>query len=219
MDKLQEILGYRFKNQDLLKQALTHSSCTSDITKNYERLEFLGDRVLGVSMAHLLYNMFPQEPEGSLSPRFTKLVRKETVAAVALEMHLNEYIHAENQQLCTNINVLCDVAEAVIGAICIEAGFQTAIDFVDRHWQHLISQNSKPKKDSKTALQEISHAFGAGNPVYTLLRKEGSEHQPIFYIEASIPKKGSAIGSGSNKKIAEQEAAAALIAQLESAHG
>lgn len=218
MNKLEEILGYHFKNRKLLKQALTHSSCSGNVSQNYERLEFLGDRVLGVAMAHLLYNLFPEDKEGDLSPRHTRLVRKETVAQVALDLHLNEYIRAGQKDLCFNENVLCDVAEAVIGAICIEAGFETAIEFVDRHWKHLINIGSNPQKDSKSILQELSHQFKAGNPVYTLLKKEGSEHEPVFYIEVSIPEFGKAEGMGKNKKIAEQAAASQLIAILEKQH-
>ena len=95
MDKLENILGYKFNNKELLKQALTHSSKTRNVSKNYERLEFLGDRVLGVAMAHLLFNMFKKDAEGDLSPRHTRLVRKETVAQVALKLQLNNYIIAE----------------------------------------------------------------------------------------------------------------------------
>lgn len=219
MENLEAKLGYEFKNKKLLQQALTHCSCTGSVSKNYERLEFLGDRVLGVAMAHLLYNLFPNEPEGALSARFTKLVRKEAVAQIALELGLDKYIKAEPKSLCTNENVLCDVGEAVTGAICIEAGFTTAIEFVDRHWRHLINRSSAPQKDNKTALQELAHQVQVGAPVYKLLRKEGSEHEPYFYIEVSVEGGGNAVGSGKNKKLAEQDAAAKLIAILEHKNG
>ncbi len=214
MEDLEKTLGYHFKDKNLLRQALTHSSCSSDVSKNYERLEFLGDRVLGVAMAHLLYNLFPDDPEGNLSPRHTRLVRKETVAAVARELGLNHYIRAENKNLRDNENVLCDVAEAVIGAICIESGFATAIDFVDRHWRHLINQNAAPQIDNKTTLQEMAHRLKYGNPVYQLVRKEGSEHEPLFYMEVEVGEDKKAIGCGKNKKAAEQDAAAKLIEEL-----
>ena len=217
MEELEKNLGYCFKNKKLLSQALTHRSYSNDITQNYERLEFLGDRVLGVAMAHLLYNLFPSEPEGDLSPRFTRLVRKEAVAEVALELGLDKYIKVDNPELCRNENVLCDVAEAVIGAICIEAGFTTAIEFVDRHWRHLINKSSEPVKDSKTLFQELTHHLKLGTPEYRLLKKEGSEHEPYFHIEAVICKY-SAVGFGKSKKLAEQEAAAKLITVLEQKH-
>ncbi len=212
-EDLENTLGYHFKDKKLLKQALTHSSCTSDISKNYERLEFLGDRVLGVAMAHLLYNLFPNDPEGNLSPRHTRLVRKETVAAVARELWLDKYVLAEKKALCNNENVLCDVAEAVIGAICIEAGFETAIDFVDRHWRRLINENTSPQIDSKTTLQELAHRLKLEVPAYRLVSKEGTEHEPLFHMEVRIGSH-TATGNGRNKKTAEQAAAAKLIAEL-----
>ena len=106
------------------------------------------------------------------------------------------------------------MAEAVIGAICIESGFATAIDFVDRHWRHLINQNAAPQIDNKTTLQEMAHRLKYGNPVYQLVRKEGSEHEPLFYMEVEVGKDKKAVGSGKNKKAAEQAAAAKLIEEL-----
>lgn len=216
MDKLENILGYKFNNKELLKQALTHSSKTRNVSKNYERLEFLGDRVLGVAMAHLLFNMFKKDAEGDLSPRHTRLVRKETVAQVGLKLRLNEYIIAENKDLCINENVLCDVTEAIIGAICIDSDFETAIDFVDKHWKYLINSDQTPIKDNKTLLQELAHHYKADNPTYELVRKEGSEHEPYFFVKAVVDGIGEAIGNGKNKKLAEQDAALKLITILES---
>ena len=219
MTALEKILGYEFKDKSLLEQALTHSSITTDISKNYERLEFLGDRVLGVAMAHLLYKIFPNEPEGSLSPRHVRLVRKETVSAVARKLHLDKYIRAESTYLKRNTNVLCDVAEAVIGAICLDSGFETAIEFVDRNWQDLIVKSDKPPKDFKSALQEkTQEIFGGILPAYELIGKEGLEHQPCFSIKASI-EGHEAIGKGQNKKMAEQEAAQKLLEILEEKFG
>ena len=216
---LEDILGYHFHNQDLLKQALTHSSLTGNIHKNYERLEFLGDRVLGVSMAHLLYFLFQDDPEGALSPRFVKLVRKETVAEVGRELKLNEFIKAAPQDLSNNENVLCDVTEAVIGAICLDGGFETAIEFVDKHFTTHIQKSAQPERDHKTVLQEEAHKLKAGNPLYTLLKKEGTEHEPLFSIKVIIEGVGSAVGEGKNKKQAEQNAAQKLLELLAKNHG
>lgn len=218
MCKLEKILGYTFKNKALLKQALTHSSLTTDVSKNYERLEFLGDRVLGVAMAHLLYKTFADEPEGSLSPRYVRLVRKETVAKVAQKLQLNNYIKAENPILKKNVNVLCDVAEAVIGAICLDGGFETAIDFVDRFWQELIGQSDEPLKDHKSALQEKTQQLLGKLPVYEVVFKEGSEHEPCFHIKVSVDN-FTAVGEGQNKKAAQQRAAADLLKKLEEKFG
>jgi len=219
MKSLEDILEYTFQNKALLEQALTHSSMTGDVKKNYERLEFLGDRVLGVSMAHLLYFTFQNEPEGFLSPRFVKLVRKETVAEVALELKLNNYIKANPQALLVNENVLCDVMEAVIGAICLDGGFETAIAFVDKHFKKHIEQSAEPERDHKTILQELAHQIKAGVPVYEVLKKEGSEHEPVFYIQVCLEGQGTAVGVGKNKKIAEQAAAAELLKILDKRYG
>jgi len=219
MADLEKILGYCFNDKTLLSQALTHSSLTGDIKKNYERLEFLGDRVLGVAMAHLLYFTFSGEPEGALSPRFVKLVRKETVASVALDLHLNEYIKATPETLSLNENVLCDVMEAVIGAICLDGGFETAIDFVDRHFKKYIKKSAEPERDHKTVLQETSHKLLSEQPVYELIKKEGSEHEPTFLIKVSLLNGDYALGEGKSKKIAEQNAAATLLKILEEKYG
>ena len=219
MSDLENILGYSFKNKSLLKQALTHSSLTGDVEKNYERLEFLGDRVLGVAMAHLLYFTFENEPEGALSPRFVKLVRKETVAEVALELKLNQYIRANPSSLSSNENVLCDVMEAVIGAICLDGGFETAINFVDKHFKKHITKSAEPERDHKTLLQETAHKFFNIQPTYELLKKEGSEHEPVFFIKVCVGEKYSASGEGKSKKQAEQSAAAKLLEILEEKYG
>ncbi len=219
MQELENILGYDFHNKALLEQALTHSSLTGNVKKNYERLEFLGDRVLGVAMAHLLYFTFKDEPEGALSPRFVKLVRKETVAEVALELRLNEFIKANPTTLALNENVLCDVMEAVIGAICLDSGFETAIKFVDKHFKKHIEKSAEPERDNKTILQETAHKFLAQTPVYELVKKEGAEHDPTFYVKAMVSQGGSAIGIGKTKKAAEQNAAAELLKILEVKYG
>lgn len=219
MESLENKIGYTFKNKNLLKQALTHSSITGDVQKNYERLEFLGDRVLGVSMAHLLYFMFKKEPEGFLSPRFVSLVRKETVAEVALELGLNKFIKANPASLCLNENVLCDVMEAVIGAVCLDSGFETAIEFVDRHFKKHIEKNAAPERIDKTALQELAHRIKAEPPVYEVVKTEGSAHEPVFYVRCSIKNKATAIGEGKSKKLAEQAAAAQVLKILENEYG
>ena len=119
LQKLEKILGYEFKNKQLLRQALTHSSYSSRLSENYERLEFLGDRVLGLTIAALLYRMFPNEPEGSLSQRHTGLVNKDCVSETARRLGLDRFVIVANEEIRENENVLCDVCEAVIGAIFI----------------------------------------------------------------------------------------------------
>ena len=215
LEEVEQKLEYHFHNPKLLKQALTHSSITSHIGSNYERLEFLGDRVLGVAVAAALFNAFPHEPEGSLSPRHTRLVCKETVAAVALSLHLDKYINAASADIKENENVLCDVCEAVIGAIFIDGGCLRAIDFVNKHWNDLLHKDMTPPKDAKTRLQEIAHAKGHTTPVYELVSRTGSEHEPTFVMCVKIDNLQPQNGEGHNKKLAEQEAAAKMIVILE----
>lgn len=215
IEEVEKNLGYHFHNPQLLKQALTHSSVTSHIGSNYERLEFLGDRVLGVAMASALFNAFPHEPEGSLSPRHTRLVCKETVSAVARSLHLDRYIHAATPDIKENENVLCDVCEAVIGAIFIDAGCLRALEFVDMHWKNLLHKDLTPPKDPKTKLQEIAHAHGHSTPIYEQISRSGSEHEPTFVMCVKIDDLPPQSGEGHNKKLAEQMAASKMIALLE----
>lgn len=208
------MIDYKFKNKETLKQALTHGSVSSDLRKNYERLEFLGDRVLSVSIADLLYENFSCEPEGSLSQRHTALVCKETVAEVARGIKLGKEMKIANEELRDNENVLCDVCEAVIGAIFIDGGFNEAFKFVKKHWEGLLLKDLTPPKDAKTALQEIAHIKGLGAPVYKIISRSGSEHEPIFSVSVSLKIVGDEIGEGKNKKLAEQSAATKMLGKL-----
>lgn len=215
IEDLEKILGYKFCNIDLLKQAITHSSYSSDNARNYERLEFLGDRVLGVAIASLLYRLFPNEPEGSLSQRHTGLVCKETVAQVAVSLNLNKYMIVANEEIRINENVLCDVCEAVIGAIYIDSNCGEAVDFVNKHWRELIDKNVAPPKDAKTTLQEIAHLKGLGMPSYKVVAREGSEHEPIFHVSVNLKGTEPEVGIGKNKKLAEFEAASKMLSKIE----
>lgn len=214
METLQQILKYNFKNIELLHKAITHGSINPNVSANYERLEFLGDRVLGVAVASLLYKLFPEEPEGNLSQRFVGLVCKETVAEVAVSLQLDKFMEVAVEELRRNENVLCDVCEAVIGAIYIDAGVDAAIEFVDNHWRELIDKNVAPPKDSKTKLQELSHHLGYGTPHYKVLGRSGSEHEPIFEVEVSLGNEKTATGEGRSKKLAEFAAAAAMLEKM-----
>ncbi len=211
MNKLQQTLGYTFKAPHLLKQALTHSSFTSDIHKNYERLEFLGDRILGVTIADMLCQTFMDEPEGSLARRFTHLVCKETVAEVALKLGLDKHIITANPEIRTQINVLCDVGEAIIASIYLDSkNMLTAQEFIKKHWQPLLNANTEPIKDYKSMLQEYSLGLKLSLPRYELVEKTGLEHSPTFVVKA-IVNTYQANGTGKNKKQAEQNAAENLL--------
>ena len=214
MEQLQEILQYHFKNPKLLQQALTHSSVTGNEHRNYERLEFLGDRVLGMTMAHLLYKMFPNDREGVLAQRHVKLVRAEMVAQVARKLHLDEYIISKDKETAQGTNVLCDVGEAIIGAIYIDSNIEEAIAFVERNWQDMIDVDCGDQKDAKTQLQEKFHALKKPSPVYEVVEKTGSEHLSIFKVKVAFNDELFALGEGKNKKIAEQNAAAELLEKM-----
>ena len=213
-EDLENILKYNFRNKELLHKALTHSSVNPHADHNYERLEFLGDRVLGVSIASLWYRLFPHEPEGNLSQRFTGLVCKETVAQVGRMLNLGKFMFVANEDIRKNENVLCDVCEAVIGAIYIDAGVEEAINFVNNHWRELIDRNVAPPKDSKTRLQEIAHVKNLEQPVYRLKKRSGSEHEPIFEIVVNLGDKYEVVGFGRNKKAAEFDAASKMLEQI-----
>lgn len=215
LEELQNILQYKFNNPALLKQALTHSSHTTDVSQNYERLEFLGDRVLGLSVAALLYRIFPQEPEGNLSQRFVAQVCKETVAQMAQKLQLGRFMIVANNDIRENENVLCDVCEAVIGAIFIDAGDEEAIKFVNTHWKELIDKNVEPPKDAKTKLQEVAHVKGLGMPAYEVESREGSEHEPLFHVIVKLKGVAPERGTGRNKKLAQQEAASNMLKRIQ----
>ena len=210
--KIEEKLGYTFHNPKLLRQALTHASFTADIHENYERLEFLGDRILGVTIAEMLCCAFPNEPEGNLSQRFVGLVCKDAVAEVVRELGVERAIVAANVDVRDSLNVLCDVGEALIAAIYLDSGDMTvAQDFIRKHWTALIDRKSRPHKDFKTKLQEEAHHFNLNPPLYRMLKKTGSEHEPLFQVEVAFDNGQSAVGTGKSKKLAEQEAAHKML--------
>ncbi len=218
-EKLELGLHYHFKNKHLLHQALTHTSKTANLSENYERLEFLGDRVLGVAVAEMVYRTFDKEPEGNLSQRFMALVCKETVSEMALKLDLDKYIMAESVDVHHNDNVLCDVCEAVIGAIYLDSGSVQAIEFVQHFWRPLIDTHTRPPKDAKTLLQEAAHEKNLSAPRYIEIGKEGAEHTPVFHMQVEIDGLEAQQGSGRNKKMAEQNAAEKMLQVLGVEHG
>lgn len=213
-EELEYHLQYKFKNTKLLEQTLTHGSCTGKISENYERLEFLGDRVLGLCVATMLYQTFSNEPEGSLSQRHTLLVCKETVAEVSRNLKIDEFVHIANEDIRENDNVLCDVGEAVIGAIYLDGGYEQAWTYVKRNWEDLLHKSITPPKDSKTLLQEVSHIKGLGVPSYEVVSREGSEHEPLYHIAVNLKGVSPEVGQGRNKKLAEQDAAHKMLLKI-----
>ena len=201
-----------FKNKSLLRQALTLAHHGK--TASYERLEFLGDRVLGLVVATMLYEQHPDEKEGILARRFTELVREETLADVAHSLSLPDLLITNEDELRQNQSILADVCEALLGALYLDQGLKAVQNFILPIWLPLMRQNKKAPKDAKSTLQEWAQKKGYALPQYTVLKKTGPDHAPAFEMMVSIPDVESAIGTGDSKKTAEQQAAQALLEKI-----
>lgn len=216
MSKKKTIVGYTFEKPSLLEEALTHPSLSG--SHNYQRLEFLGDRVLGLSVATLLLEAFPGEAEGKLNRRFTALVRKETLAEMSRKLGLVDALKltpgAETEGTRTKEAVQADVTEAVIGAMYLDGGYDIADAFIREHWSPLMSVGPNVHKDNKTQLQEWCQARSLPLPYYKMVDRSGPDHSPVFTIEVIVENKGSAKAQGNAKRQAEQAAAAELLAVL-----
>src|SRR5687768_18604450 len=212
---LATLLGRPPRQPALFQRALTHSSFASD---QYERLEFLGDRVLGLAVADWLYELFPDEPEGQLSKRLNALVARDVCAEVARELGIPERVRlgkqARDDGASDSDNVLGDVVEALIGALFLDAGMDAAAGFVRRAWAERVSSRDKAPKHPKSALQEWAAAHERKAPVYSLTDRSGPSHAPKFVVEVAINGVGSASAEGLSKQEAETEAAAKLLGQL-----
>ena len=211
-----ERLGHRAKDPGLFERALTHSSHGRD---SYERLEFLGDRVLGVVVGRWLYERFPDEPEGQLSRRFNALVARETCAEVGRELGVPGMIRlgkqARDDGASDSGNVVGDVVEALIGALMLDGGLDAADAFVRRAWGPLLDSQGRAPVHSKSALQELAAARGFAGPVYEVVGRTGTQHAPRFTIRVSIKNAGEATAEGLSKQEAETAAATALLEQLQ----
>lgn len=217
---LEDRLQYRFRDRDLLQRALTHGSTLSEQAgiATYERLEFLGDRVLGLVVADMLMTAFPRADEGELARRFNALVRRETCADVARELGLGEDLiigtSEERSGGRGKVAILADAAESVIGAIYRDGGFETACQFVQRHWRPRMDAAQRPRRDAKTALQEWAQGRGMPPPVYEIVERKGPDHAPSFRLRVMISGLEPAFGEGRSKRDGEQIAAANLLVQL-----
>ena len=219
---LSQRLGHPFRDRELLRQALTHPSIAGSRASgggpSYQRLEFLGDRVLGLLISDLLYRRFPRESEGDLARRLTALVREETLAEVATRIDLGSVLRlgkAEDEAgERANPALLADACEAVIGALYIDGGLDAARAFVVPNWTPIVAAERQPPQDAKSALQEWAQGRGLPLPVYVEVAREGSDHDPHFTIEVSIKDQPPERGDGKSKRLAEQAAAASLLARL-----
>ena len=221
IDLLAERLGHRFAEPRLLAEALTHVSAAGGRAgrpRGYERLEFLGDRVLGLVVAEMLWRRFPDEAEGPLTRRLTHLVRRETLIEVAREVGLGPHITAAGGEDVAagraGGGLLADVCEAVIAALYLDGGLAAAQSFIGRYWEARLAA-AEPPRDPKTGLQEWAQARGRPLPVYTTDKVEGPPHRRRFTVSVAVEGAGPASGSGTSRRAAEVEAAALLLARLE----
>ncbi len=211
---LAEALGHRFTDPSLLRFAVTHSSVAGRGALANERLEFLGDRVLGVVIADLLYRRFPAEDEGHLARRFAVLVSRETLAQVAGQIGLAPYLSLargeEDSGGRANPAILADACEAVIAALYLDGGLEAARRFIEGAWTELIEQE-RPPQDPKTALQEWAQGAGRKLPSYVVIGSEGPPHDPLFTVEVRVEGLPPTTATGRSKRAAEQAAAAEAL--------
>jgi ribonuclease III len=212
-------IGHEFAQPALLVRAVTHASLSSPTRPDNERLEFLGDRILGLVMAEALLKADPNASEGQLAPRFNALVRKETNADVAREIGLGEVLKLGRSEMMSGGRrrdaLLGDAMEAVIAAVYMDAGFDTARALVLRLWGARIGAVAQDARDAKSALQEWAQGRGMAPPAYNELGRFGPDHQPIFTVEVRLDNGEAERAEAGSKRIAEQMAAKALLARME----
>jgi ribonuclease-3 len=217
---LEGALGHSFANPALLREALTHRSTTTGRDElGYERLEFLGDRVLGLCVAHMLYRHFPREAEGKLAVRHTDLVRRETLAEVARSIDLGAHIVMSRDAECSgareNATVLSDVMEAVLAALFLDGGLAAAESCVERLWSQRMRETQRPPRDAKTRLQEWALGHGLPLPIYAMLERTGPDHAPTITVSCAVQGLGESRAQGGSKRAAEQCAAEELLARAQ----
>lgn len=212
-------LGHSFATPELLIQALTHASLSSPTRPDNQRLEFLGDRVLGLVMAEALLGADKGASEGQLAPRFNALVRKETCADVARQIGLGEVLKLGRSEMMSGGRrkeaLLGDAMEAVIAAVYLDAGLDAARKVILTLWGRRVGAVEADARDAKTSLQEWAQARGQTPPVYTALGREGPDHQPVFTVEVQLASGEREQARAGTKRVAEQAAAKALLARME----
>jgi ribonuclease-3 len=237
-EDLAQLIGHAFARPELLAEALTHPSALPPrrpgrrrprrVAPNgvprgtprgdYERLEFLGDRVLGLVIADLLWRGFEHEQEGPLTRRFTHLVRRDALARVAAAIGLDRHLQLSPAEAAAgaarNPGILADVLEAVIAAIYLDGGLSAAVAFIERFWEPLLAEMEAPPSDPKTTLQEWAQARGLPLPAYELIATSGPDHAPHFTVSVRVSGQEEASATASSKRAAETGAAAALLERL-----
>ena len=215
---LEERIGHRFSDPKLLDHALTHVSAVASgrkRTESYQRLEFLGDHVLGLVISDLLFRSFPKADEGELSRRLADLVRKEACAEAAVAMDLAQHIRVGGGKVPAggraHSAMLADVCEALIGATFLDGGYDAAAQLIERYWRERMFEPHRPLRDPKTMLQEWAQGRGLPPPAYREMERRGPDHKPEFRVAVELPGIAATEGMGASKRDAEQAAAAAML--------
>lgn len=214
---LEKRLGHEFSDYANVERALTHSSVRkkADDKFHYERLEFLGDRVLGLAIAELLHRSFPDADEGELSLRLNALVKGKTLAAIADELQLHEFIRtgSDLKEITGKRmqSLRADVLEALIASIYLDGGLEAAAAFIRRFWVSRLQDEGGARRDSKTELQEWAHAGRRGTPKYREVERAGPDHDPVFTVAVKVQGLPECVGNGRSKRTAEQAAARAML--------
>ena len=215
LNDLEKILQIKFKNKKILEKSLIHKSL--DPINNNEKLEFLGDRVLGFVISKKLYEIYPEETEGALDKKFASLVNKNMCLSIANKLNLSKFIKT-NTNKTNNYKpenkIISDTCEAIIGAIFLDQGIKVVENFILKIWNEYIEDTQETKIDSKTKLQEFSLKKYKVLPKYTLLKTKGPKHKPVFHVQVKIKSSKSINGIGSSKKLAEQDAATSLLRKM-----
>ena len=212
---LEKIIKYNFKKKSLLEKAVTHKSFNNNI--NNEKLEFLGDRVLGLTISEILLEKYPDEKEGVIDKKFANLVNKKTCSLIAKKIDLKKFIllASSHRKLDRSSDkITSDCLEAIVGAIYLDGGFKFAKKFIHHFWEEYLLKSNITLIDSKTKLQEFSLKKFKVLPKYIFSKKTGPQHRPLFKTEVQIPNSKKVIGIGSSKKNAQQDAANKLLRLL-----
>lgn len=212
LDQFEKKINYKFNNQDLLIEALTHSSSSISISQNYERLEFLGDRVLGLILAEYFFKLFPEVNEGCLNDYYQKYANQDFLAECAQNLNISDFIQTQKgDNLYNNKSILSDVVESLIGAIYIDSNINECRDFIEKKILNMVSKSSPPLRHSKSLLQELCLKKYKELPKYSMINKSGPDHNPVFTVSVSINEDNVKLGEGSSLRIAEEIAASKLL--------
>jgi ribonuclease-3 len=220
VDKIEKALSYKFKDSNLLQEALTHPSISKMESEeknffNYERLEFLGDAVLGMVIAELLIKKYPNEKEGELAKRQAGLVGGEALTEIGNQLNIGRFIRMtqgeETMGGRDNSSNIENALEAIIGAIYMDSGFDSAKGFITKHWESLVENMKIPPKDPKTELQEWSQGRGLAIPEYKIVKTTGPSHSPFFEVKVTVEGLEPVVSEGHSKKEAEKNAARLLL--------